>query len=180
MICFLTYRTHYSIQNISDFNLIDVGGQRWERRNWVKIFEGVTALIFLTAISEYDQVLLEDGETNRLLESRNLFIEVLKQKAFHNTDIILFLNKKDLFEEKIKSGTFKKYITQYGGSPEDSVAAIQYIEKDIFKKAFDNYCAGKTFYCHVTTATDTSNAELVFRFIYDMIFEKMLGEIPIS
>ena len=35
---------------------LDVGGQRNERRKWIHCFEGVTALIFVTAISEYDQV----------------------------------------------------------------------------------------------------------------------------
>ena len=164
----------------SDFNLIDVGGQRWERKNWVKMFEGVTALIFLTAISEYDQVLLEDGKTNRLLESRNLYIEILRNVAFQNTDIILFLNKKDIFEEKVKSGNFNKYITQYSGQPDDSVKATEYIKTDIFEKAFNTYAAGKVFYCHVTTATDTSNADRLFSYIYDMVFEKLIADVQID
>ena len=164
----------------SDFNLIDVGGQRWERKKWVKMFEGVTAIIFLTAISEYDQVLLEDGTTNRLLESRNLFVEILRNVAFQNTDIVLFLNKKDLFEEKVKTGTFNNYITQYRGQADDSHDAIQYIKNDIFEKAFNTYAAGKVFYCHVTTATDTSNAERLFSYIYDMVFEKLLNELQIN
>ena len=36
--------------------MIDVGGQRSERRKWIHAFEGVKAVIFLTAINEYDQV----------------------------------------------------------------------------------------------------------------------------
>ena len=144
------------------------------------MFEGVTAIIFLTAISEYDQVLLEDGTTNRLLESRNLFVEILRNVAFQNTDIVLFLNKKDLFEEKVKSGTFNNYITQYRGQADDSHEAIQYIKNDIFEKAFNTYAAGKVFYCHVTTATDTSNADKLFSYIYDMVFEKLMGELQIN
>ena len=42
--CFIIYR------------MIDVGGQRSERRKWIHAFEGVKAVIFLTAINEYDQV----------------------------------------------------------------------------------------------------------------------------
>ena len=38
--------------------MIDVGGQRSERRKWIHAFEGVKAVIFLTAINEYDQVCL--------------------------------------------------------------------------------------------------------------------------
>ena len=38
-----------------EFRLVDVGGQRNERRKWIHAFEGVTAVIFVAAISEYDQ-----------------------------------------------------------------------------------------------------------------------------
>ena len=42
------------------FRLIDVGGQRTERRKWIHCFEGVTAILFITALSCYDQALAED------------------------------------------------------------------------------------------------------------------------
>ena len=49
------------------FLQIDVGGQRGERRQWIKLFEGVENLflIYLVAVSEFDQVLEEDQVTNR-------------------------------------------------------------------------------------------------------------------
>ena len=40
-----------------DARMVDVGGQRSERRKWIHCFEGVTSVLFLVAISEYDQVL---------------------------------------------------------------------------------------------------------------------------
>lgn len=42
------------------YRMFDVGGQRSERKKWIHCFENVTAIIFLVAISEYDQVLIED------------------------------------------------------------------------------------------------------------------------
>ncbi len=39
--------------------MVDVGGQRSERRKWIHCFENVTSIIFLAALSEYDQVLYE-------------------------------------------------------------------------------------------------------------------------
>ena len=36
--------------------MVDVGGQRSERRKWIHCFEGVKAVMFLCAINEYDQV----------------------------------------------------------------------------------------------------------------------------
>lgn len=42
--------------------IVDVGGQKSERRKWIHCFENVTSLIFLASLSEYDQV-LEERET---------------------------------------------------------------------------------------------------------------------
>jgi len=42
--------------------LCDIGGQRSERKKWIHCFEGVTAIIFLVALSEYDLCLAEDQE----------------------------------------------------------------------------------------------------------------------
>ena len=46
--------------------MVDVGGQRSERRKWIHCFENVTSIMFLVALSEYDQVLVEsDKEVRR-------------------------------------------------------------------------------------------------------------------
>jgi guanine nucleotide-binding protein G(q) subunit alpha len=46
--------------------MVDVGGQRSERRKWIHCFENVTSIMFLAALSEYDQVLVEsDNEVKR-------------------------------------------------------------------------------------------------------------------
>ena len=45
--------------------MVDVGGQRSERRKWIHCFENVTSIIFLVALSEYDQILFEsDNEVS--------------------------------------------------------------------------------------------------------------------
>ena len=36
----------------ADFDIYDVGGQKSERRNWVRIFQNVKAVLFVVAISE--------------------------------------------------------------------------------------------------------------------------------
>jgi len=87
------------------FHLFDVGGQRNERRKWIHCFENVTCVIFVAAISEYDQVLYEDESTNRMVETLKLFDEICNSRWFVDKSLILFLNKRDLFEAKIKKST---------------------------------------------------------------------------
>jgi len=86
-----------------NYRIIDVGGQRSERRKWLHCFENVTALIFVASLADYDQVLQESAEVNRMEESLKLFKEMCDIQWFKNSHIILLLNKKDLFEEKIKT-----------------------------------------------------------------------------
>ena len=52
--------------------MVDVGGQRSERRKWIHCFENVTSIMFLVALSEYDQVLVEsDNEvTHKFAHTR--------------------------------------------------------------------------------------------------------------
>lgn len=47
--------------------MVDVGGQRSERRKWIHCFENITSIIYLAAISEYDQVLYENENDVRVL-----------------------------------------------------------------------------------------------------------------
>ena len=98
-------------------HMVDVGGQRSERKKWIHNFESVTSIIFCTALSEYDQVLLEeknqvrkcilnrhsptDGSQNRMAESLVLFESVINSRWFLRTSIILFLNKIDVLKNKL-------------------------------------------------------------------------------
>ena len=81
--------------------MLDVGGQRSERRKWIHCFDCVTAVIFCASLSEYDQVLREDDSQNRMKESILLFDEICNSPWFRDTTFLLFLNKTDLFREKI-------------------------------------------------------------------------------
>jgi hypothetical protein len=95
--------------------MFDVGGQRNERKKWIHCFENVTAVLFVAAISEYDQVLFEDESTSRMVEALNLFEEICNSQWFRETAMILFLNKRDLFQEKIKKVPLSKYFPDYTG-----------------------------------------------------------------
>jgi len=161
---FIVEKTH--------FKMVDVGGQRSERKKWMHCFQDVTAVIFCVALSEYDLTLYEDDETNRMHESLKLFREICNSRWFIDTSMILFLNKRDLFSEKIKRVDLKVAFPEYtGGLHYDS--AVAYI-KDKFMQQNDN--PKKHIYVHLTCATDTNNIEVVFSAIKDILLRKVLDE----
>ena len=45
--------------------MIDVGGQKSERRKWIHCFQDVTAILFLVSLSGYDQCLVEERNAVR-------------------------------------------------------------------------------------------------------------------
>ena len=106
--------TQFSYKGLH-FKMFDVGGQRSERKKWIHCFEGVTAIIFCVALSGYDLVLAEDEEMNRMMESMKLFDSICNNKWFVETSIILFLNKKDLFEQKIKYSPLSVCFPEFKG-----------------------------------------------------------------
>jgi len=79
---------------------VDVAGQRSERRKWLHCFDNVTAIIYLTAIDEYDSFLEEDDNISRLNESLSLWSEVTGSQYFKPHAWILFLNKSDSLKKK--------------------------------------------------------------------------------
>uniref|UniRef100_A0AAV2LYB5 Uncharacterized protein n=1 Tax=Knipowitschia caucasica TaxID=637954 RepID=A0AAV2LYB5_KNICA len=136
------------------FRMFDVGGQRSERKKWIHCFEGVTCIIFCGALSAYDMVLVEDDEVNRMHESLHLFNSICNHRFFALTSIVLFLNKKDLFEEKIKKVHLSICFPDYDG-PNTYEDASNYIKAQF--EELNMKKGVKEIYSHLTCATDTKN-----------------------
>jgi len=153
----------------------------------------VTAVIFVAAVSEFDQFLYEDDQMYRMDEAVILFDEVCNLKYFKNTSMILFLNKNDLFREKLKtvpvridSGPNKRYHEFTGpfieiGSPSAEFGTPEFeagyeAARDFFLSLFlrRNMQLNKEVYHHVTCATDTSNIRVVFNACKDIILKDNL------
>lgn len=58
--------------------MVDVGGQRSERRKWIHCFENVTSIIFLAVLSEYDMMLFETNEV-WLSHSKDIYLKKEKR-----------------------------------------------------------------------------------------------------
>jgi len=155
------------------FRMVDVGGQRSERRKWIHCFENVTSIMFLVALSEYDQVLVESDNENRMEESKALFRTIITYPWFQNSSVILFLNKKDLLEEKIMHSHLVDYFPEFDGPKKDAQAAREFILKMFVDLNPD---PDKIIYSHFTCATDTENIRFVFAAVKDTILQLNLKE----
>jgi len=159
----------------SMFEVTDVGGQRAERRKWIGCFDNVDGLIFVAGLSEYDQTLAEAKRQNRMKEALDLFKFNANDNVFAKSGILLFLNKRNLFEEKILTSHIadQKHFSDYVGPDRDYHAGIEY-----FKKKF-NECVGensnKEIFTHVTCATDTNAMEAVLGAARLMIIKQNLA-----
>ena len=139
------------------FRVLDVGGQRMERPKWNLTGE-ITAVIFVCALTEYNQVLREDIKQNRLKESINLF-DIACNRKYPDKPILLFLNKKDLFEQKIKETDLKVCYPAYKGGC-DYDAALDFIKQKFLNTRWDKT---RPIYIKETVATDTKNMEFIIK-----------------
>ena len=166
--------TSFKEGNIT-YQLFDVGGQRSERRKWLHCFDDVKAVLFVASLSGYDMTLTEDGTTNRMEESLNLFQAICVNKFFKSLLVILFLNKLDLFTEKINNTNhhLRLYFPHYNGPDHDVSTAKEFIQD----KFLDCGKKGEgVIFVHFTTATDTDNIKVIFKTVLKTVSSRNFCE----
>jgi hypothetical protein len=105
--------------------------------------------------------------TNRMMESLKLFQDVINNRWFTQTNIVLFLNKRDMFAIKIKKVPLTVCFPEYKG-PQEYDPAVAYILEQ-FKSA-NKSSARRSIYPHQTSATDTKNIQTVWLVVTDIFF----------
>ncbi|XP_039510814.1 guanine nucleotide-binding protein G(o) subunit alpha-like isoform X2 [Pimephales promelas] len=158
--------------NNSLYRLIDVGGQRSERKKWYSYFDNVQAVLFMVALSGYDQN-LEHHSKNRLHESLECFSSMCNSAFFRGASLVLFMNKIDLFAEKILySGRhLRLYQPDYKGPERDVSCAAQYVTDQFVTCAS---ASGKVVFPHFTTATERSSVQEAFQSIISTVLKHNL------
>ncbi|KAJ3427566.1 guanine nucleotide-binding protein g(o) subunit alpha [Anaeramoeba flamelloides] len=155
------------------FRIIDVGGQRNERKKWIHCFENISVVIFVAAISEYDQTLFEETNTNRMTECLMLWKEITNSRWLQNAFEILFLNKVDIFEEKIKSEPLGDWFDDYEGGTDPEKAKIFLLNK--FLALNEN--PDKNLFTFFTIAINKDSIKNVFVSMKHSLKERKIDEI---
>ncbi|KAF9065081.1 alpha subunit of G-protein [Rhodocollybia butyracea] len=121
------HATSFSMKGSESFTLLDFGGQRSERKKWINCFKDAGIVIFVASLDEYDEGLFEDPTINRMQEALALFDSIVNSRWFIETPMVLFLNKIDLFSEKISYSPLpREHFPDYRGG-NDYDAALDFI-----------------------------------------------------
>ncbi|KAE9391741.1 G-alpha-domain-containing protein [Gymnopus androsaceus JB14] len=162
----------------TDWRIVDVGGSRSQvRQTWVPFFDDVDAIIFLAPISGFDQVLTEDRTVNRLEDSVLLWKALCSNKLLANVDLVLFLNKCDILDTKLKAGVrMAKYVRSYGDR-ENTLDAVSSYLRSKFSAIHREYSENpRKFYAFCTSVTDTATTAGIIAAVRDMVIRQHLKQ----
>ena len=158
------------------FKIFDAGGQRAERRKWIHCFDGVTAVVFVASLTGYDEVLFEDETKNSLVESLELFEEIVNLKAFESTPLILYLNKKDLFEKHVKNVPLDASDQLEGAPHSNSYSeSLEWITDAFRSRVRDPERLEELVHVHATTATSRKGVRKLFDSLREVSVQQLLG-----
>ena len=127
------------------------------------------------SLAAYDQVLFEDHTTNCYYEAFDAFKILLTNDKLKNMDIIVFLNKMDVFKDKITKVPFTKFDPKFNKNDEHNERKVlDYVKKkieDIFYN--DNnvqYNAKRRIDWHITSATGILYILYIHYIIYTIYY----------
>ncbi|KAI0072105.1 G-alpha-domain-containing protein [Panus rudis PR-1116 ss-1] len=142
-----------------EWRVYDVGGARSLRAAWAPYFDDVNVILFLAPISAFDQMLAEDPQVNRLEDSVLLWKSVVSNKLLTKTNIVLFLNKRDILDAKLKSGIrFADHLISYGDRPNDAENTAKYLQRKFAQIHKEHSPPTRGFFCHITCCTVSIDA----------------------
>jgi len=164
------------------FEFYDIGGQKPERAKWEQILgeHDFSSVLYFIAADEFD---VEDEEKEfqktKMEISRFIFSEIVNSNIVKaEVPIILFLNRRDLFEERIKDAEgykqFQAVFPNYSGS-QDVKAALEFL-RDIFLETIKYPDHTNPIKTHYTCALDTEGMLVVWRSVREYLLKIALNE----
>ncbi|KZT18573.1 G-alpha-domain-containing protein [Neolentinus lepideus HHB14362 ss-1] len=160
-----------------DWIIYDVGGCRTQRAAWVPYFEDVNAIIFLAPVSCFNERLTEDPRVNRLEDTFMLWKSLASSPLLAGVAIVLFMNKCDLLELKIKQGiSVKKYMPSYGERENSARQVLKYLRGKFKEMLKQHSPRPRPFYAHATSVVDTKATAVTLTSVRDAILRDHLKE----
>jgi len=149
------------------FALIDTREQSFDHRKWFRYFEDVVNIIFLASMDEYN-------DTSRLNESLRIFSELTDIYSIH--PCVLFLNKSDLFEEKIIKEPLDNFFDDISKEDAKSLEASCTFIKNLYQQNFRGCKLYIYITCFIDTQTSATARKSIFTVARDSVLTNALKE----
>jgi guanine nucleotide-binding protein subunit alpha len=107
-------------------------------------------------------------------EALSIFKQIANSSYFTRSSMILFLNKMDLLEERLRGGMspIHRYDRRYNGDPTDVEAGKKY-----FADRFKRLCReSEVLYIHFTNATDANLLDVTMKSVQDTILHNQIKD----
>ena len=151
---------------------LDMAGQREARGIWASKLKDANFIMYFASIGDFDQVCAEDGKTNRVIESLQLFGDLINNAQLSYKPVILCLNKIDVLKAKLEQNKqFKSYVPIYSGL-NTCEAVLAWAEAQFRMK--DKYKQTRRLVVFRTVATDTGLIKKVADEVFSFALEQAL------
>lgn len=148
----------------ANFCMVDVGGQKTERRKWIHLFDDVKAIFFVVDLSNFDD----------MKESLGVFQDICSTTALKEANLIMFFNKTDIFRQKNNLWELAKQFPDFIEILCTHKEAGLFIKRK-FEEEFKKFHENGLIYSFFTCATDTNNIEKTFSACSDIILKRSLA-----
>ncbi|THH04308.1 hypothetical protein EW145_g5618 [Phellinidium pouzarii] len=160
--------------------IYDVGGSRSLRAQWPSYFDDVNAIIFLAPINCFDERLIEDNRVSRLDDSLQLWKLVCSHKLLARTELVLFLNKCDLLDSKLKNGVrFADYVRSYGDGENEATAVGRFLKTKFAEICIHFSKESRGLHIHFTSVIDTKATAKTLGAVQDGILRTNLRHLDL-
>ncbi|KAG0363921.1 hypothetical protein BGZ54_007969 [Gamsiella multidivaricata] len=123
----------------------------------------------LQAMEEHHISLANSENANQTEEALMLFDQICNSQWFIDTAMIMFMNKTDIFKEKIKHSNISTYFPDYNGKEGDYIEASGFFRARFMRL---NRSEHKEVYVHYTDATDTNLLRNIMSSVNDIILQR--------
>ena len=139
-------------------------------------FADASAVVFVAAISEFDQVLSEDPTINRLHDAMQTFHSIANSGWFDTVPLVLMLNKLDLYQAKVKQVSLRVCFPKYrgGGSADEG---LDFIKNEFLKRVRPAAGemgggaggGGRQVFVHVISAVEAGSAKVLLEGVKEVV-----------
>lgn len=153
---------------------IDVAGQRSSRKKWIGCFSDVTAVIWISALSNYNEVLPENTSINAMDDALEAFEWAVNHHFLQSSVFVVFLNKIDLLQKMVTENPekygLKNFFEHYDGDNDNADQSAEFIKQVFLSCAPED----RDIPIYTVQGTDTTNANKVLNaVIYGILEDKL-------